>query len=137
MASSHRAHSAQTWPAEPGADTSVRGRSVGHALAAAASSWAGTLCGFEADVEAEAEVASGPETARREEDAVLLVVELVVVEERCRAPVRLKKRLEDEERLVDVVFEREGVKNSAGGESGGELGPREARRAEKAGSQGV
>lgn len=115
--------------------------SAGQVDATAASSWSGTPCGFFAALvvllrawpcRLEVVGGSGPDAARREE---LVVLVLAVVEERCRAPVRLKKRLE--ERLVEVVLERVGGKNSAGGESGGELGPRVERRRSKAGAQGV
>lgn len=78
--------------------------------------------------------ASGPETARREKEEVL-----VVVLERCSMVDMLKKRLG---LVEDVVPERLScggalLKNSAGGCSGGEEGPRVDRRVWKAVSHGV
>jgi hypothetical protein len=57
---------------------------------------------------------SGPDAERRES----VVVEVL----RWRTPDMLRKRFEL--RFDVVVLERVGGKNSAGGESGGELGPR-------------
>jgi hypothetical protein len=70
---------------------------------------------------------SGPEVERRES--------VVVLELRCSTPDILRKRFEL--RFEAVVLERVGGKNSAGGERGGELGPRLERRALKMVEQGV